>query len=107
MDPTKKRGLGRGLDALLPAAPVQPPSRPTVTGGASPIAFLAPIEELHPSRSQPRTRFDDKSLDELASSLRELGMLEPILVRKRVGPGAKFRDRLRRAALRAPNARSA
>jgi len=89
MDPTKKRGLGRGLDALLPAAPVQPPSRPTATGGASPIAFLAPIEELHPSRSQPRTRFDDKALDELASSLRELGMLEPILVRKRVGPGAQ------------------
>jgi ParB family chromosome partitioning protein len=83
MDPTKKRGLGRGLDALLPAAPVQPPSRPTVTGGSSPIAFLAPIEDLHPSRSQPRTRFDDKSLDELAASLRELGMLEPILVRKR------------------------
>jgi len=89
MDPTKKRGLGRGLDALLPAAPVQPPSKPTVTGGSSPMAFLAPIEELHPSRTQPRTRFDDKSLDELAASLRELGMLEPILVRKRVGAGAQ------------------
>jgi ParB family chromosome partitioning protein len=89
MDPTKKRGLGRGLDALLPAAPVQPPSRPTVTGGSSPIAFLAPIEDLKPSRSQPRTRFEEKGLDELAASLRELGMLEPILVRKRVGPGER------------------
>jgi len=89
MDPTKKRGLGRGLDALLPAAPVQPPSRPTLTGGSSPIAFLAPIETLKPSRSQPRTRFDEQSLDELASSLRQLGMLEPILVRKRVGGGAQ------------------
>jgi ParB family chromosome partitioning protein len=80
--------LGRGLDALLPAAPVQPPSRPTVTGGSSPIAFLAPIETLKPSRSQPRTRFDEQGLEELASSLRELGMLEPILVRKRVGAAA-------------------
>jgi len=84
MDPTKKRGLGRGLDALLPQAPIQPPSRPaTSPGGATPIAFLAPIEDVHPSRSQPRTRFDEKGLDELAASLRELGMLEPILVRKR------------------------
>jgi ParB family chromosome partitioning protein len=89
MDPTKKRGLGRGLDALLPQAPVQPPSRPTTSpGGSTPIAFLAPIEDLHPSRSQPRTRFDEKGLEELASSLRELGMLEPILVRKRPGAGS-------------------
>jgi len=55
----------------------------TSPGGSTPIAFLAPIEDVHPSRSQPRTRFDEKGLDELASSLRELGMLEPILVRKR------------------------
>ena len=93
MDPTKKRGLGRGLDALLPQAPIQPPSRPTVTGGSGPIAFLAPIEDLHPSRNQPRTRFDEKGLEELAASLRELGMLEPILVRKRppgsAAPGDK------------------
>jgi ParB family chromosome partitioning protein len=81
MDP-KKRGLGRGLDALLPAAPVQP-SRPS--GG--PEAFVAPIEALQPSRGQPRTRFDDAALEELAASLRELGMLEPILVRRRPGAG--------------------
>jgi ParB family transcriptional regulator, chromosome partitioning protein len=87
MDPTKKRGLGRGLDALLPAAPVQPSRPPMSAGGVSPIAFLAPIEVLHPSRSQPRTRFDEKGLDELASSLRQLGMLEPILVRKRPSAG--------------------
>jgi ParB family chromosome partitioning protein len=79
MDP-KKRGLGRGLDALLPAAPVQPAR---ASGG--PEAFLAPIEALTPSRGQPRTRFDDAALDELAASLRELGMLEPILVRRKPG----------------------
>jgi ParB family chromosome partitioning protein len=105
MDPTKKRGLGRGLDALLPQAPVQPPSKPTLTGGSSPIAFLAPIEDLKPSRSQPRTRFDEKGLEELAASLRELGMLEPILVRKHVGPDKGFEivagERRWRAAQRA------
>jgi ParB family chromosome partitioning protein len=99
MDP-KKRGLGRGLDALLPAAPLQP-NRPS--GG--PDAFLAPIEALHPSRAQPRTRFDDGKLDELASSLRELGMLEPILVRRKAGPSGGFEivagERRWRAAQRA------
>ena len=57
------------------------------------MAFLAPIEDLQPSRNQPRTRFEEKGLDELAASLRELGMLEPILVRKRpagsTAPGAQ------------------
>lgn len=83
VDSSKRRGLGRGLDALLPAAALG-----TATpSGRPPIAFYSPIEELHPSRSQPRTRFDDKSLDELAASLREVGMLEPILVRKRAQGG--------------------
>lgn len=82
MDQNKKRGLGRGLDALLPAAPTH-----VARTVGSPDAFVARIEDLHPSRAQPRTRFDDKSLEELASSLRQLGMLEPILVRRRVTGG--------------------
>ncbi len=73
----KKKRLGRGLDGLLPAAP------PKSTAGAA----TARIEELHPNREQPRRRFDDAALDELAASIREHGVLEPILVRKRRGGG--------------------
>src|SRR5882672_2300516 len=98
VDSSKRRALGRGLDALLPA------SRQVSPGGAStPIAFNAPIEELHPNRTQPRTRFDDGSLDELASSLKQIGMLEPILVRRRAQGGFEIvaGERRWRAAQRA------
>jgi ParB family transcriptional regulator, chromosome partitioning protein len=77
-DSTKKRALGRGLDALLPSAP------PISTPSTSPSnIFLAKIEELHSNQSQPRSRFDEETIAELAASLKEVGMLEPILVRKR------------------------
>jgi ParB family chromosome partitioning protein len=65
--------------------------------------FSAPIEELHPSRNQPRTRFDDQALNELAASLAEVGMLEPILVRRRSSGGFEIvaGERRWRAAQRA------
>jgi ParB family chromosome partitioning protein len=72
---TNKRRLGKGLDGLLPATPARTP-------GTSTQGFFAPIEEVHPNRAQPRTRFDDAALDELARSIEEHGVLEPILVRK-------------------------
>jgi ParB family chromosome partitioning protein len=88
VEPPKRRALGRGLDALLPAMPTAPPPGPASVGtGKGPDAFYAPIEELHPSRNQPRTRFDDASLAELAASLTSMGMLEPILVRRRAQGG--------------------
>lgn len=72
---TKKR-LGRGLDGLLPAVPPK-------DGGAQRGTSTARIEELHPNRDQPRRTFDDDALAELAASIAEHGVLEPILVRKR------------------------
>ena len=88
VDPTKRRALGRGLDALLPSKPTAPSSIPAAPSAANaPDAFYAKIEDLHPNRNQPRTRFDDKALDELAASLKEVGMLEPILVRRRAAGG--------------------
>jgi ParB family chromosome partitioning protein len=100
VEPIKRRGLGRGLDALLPAAaPVAAPQ----DGGHRPEAFYAPIEELHPNRKQPRTHFDDKALEELAASLKERGLLQPILVRKRGTGGYEIvaGERRWRAAQRA------
>ena len=73
-----RRRLGRGLDGLLPAAP--PPSE-------RPAKNSAAIEDLHPGRMQPRGRIDAEGLAELAASIREHGVLEPILVRKRPSGG--------------------
>ena len=85
------RGLGRGLDALLPARmPVQPERIATTPGGAAPgygegNVFSCPIDKIVPQRGQPRQHFDSTKLDELASSLREHGLLEPLVVRRRAG----------------------
>jgi ParB family transcriptional regulator, chromosome partitioning protein len=90
-DPKKPplRGLGRGLDALLPArAPAAPersagsPSGPSYGEGN---VFSCPIDKIVPQRGQPRQHFDSEKLDELASSLREHGLLEPLVVRRRPG----------------------
>lgn len=73
-----RRRLGRGLDGLLPAVP--PASERSAKNTAA-------IEDLHPGRMQPRTRVDAVALAELAASIREHGVLEPILVRKRPSGG--------------------
>jgi ParB family chromosome partitioning protein len=91
-DPKKPmRGLGRGLDALLPARMPAPTERASAPGApAAPSygegnVFSCPIDKIVPQRGQPRQHFDSEKLDELASSLREHGLLEPLVVRRRPG----------------------
>jgi ParB family chromosome partitioning protein len=77
-----KRHLGRGLSALLGSddaneAPASAPAAAPVTPTRT-----APIEFLHPSAMQPRTQFDEDKLEQLAQSIREKGVLQPILVRE-------------------------
>jgi ParB family chromosome partitioning protein len=89
-DPAKRRALGRGLDALLPGGPAPRSAAaapPPLPQPAPRDASSARIEELHPTEGQPRHIFDDERLEELAQSIRELGILEPILVRKRSAGG--------------------
>lgn len=95
---SKPRRLGKGLDGLLPAAPPKSAGAPSSAQG-----FTAPIEDVHPNRAQPRTRFDDAALAELAASIAEMGVLEPILVRKRAKGGFEIiaGERRWRAAQRA------
>lgn len=97
MADTKPRRLGKGLDGLLPVAPRKSGD------GSSSQGFTAPIEDVHPNRAQPRTRFDDAALAELAASIQEMGVLEPILVRKRAKGGFEIiaGERRWRAAQRA------
>jgi len=68
----KHKGLGRGLDALLDAESAPPAADSLAT---------APVDRLQPGRYQPRTKMDAESLNELAASIREQGLMQPILVR--------------------------
>ena len=74
-DGGKKRALGRGLDALLPTKPPAPTA-------ADRAYFFCAIEKIAPQRGQPRRHFEAKALGELAQSIREHGILEPLLVRR-------------------------
>lgn len=71
---TKKRGLGRGLDALLSSV-----SEPAGEGGEE-LREL-PLESLQPGKHQPRRHFDAAALESLAESIRAQGVVQPIVVR--------------------------
>jgi len=73
----KKRALGRGLDALLPTAP-----KAAAPAYADKSVFLCAIEKVRPQKGQPRQHFDGKALDELAQSIKEHGLIEPLVVRR-------------------------
>ena len=73
----KRRALGRGLDALFSAAREQAPSQ---YGDKS--VFSCALEKLAPQKGQPRQYFAKDKIDELAASIREHGLLEPIVVRR-------------------------
>jgi ParB family transcriptional regulator, chromosome partitioning protein len=74
----KRGGLGRGLSALIPGAPE--------AGETSTGLLEVPTHSISPNPKQPRSHFDDESLAELAASIREVGILQPLVVR-RTGSG--------------------
>jgi ParB family chromosome partitioning protein len=78
------RGLGRGLDALLPVRmpPASSPARPAVDYGQGNV-FSCALERIVPQKGQPRQHFANDKLDELAQSIKQHGLLEPLVVRKR------------------------
>jgi ParB family transcriptional regulator, chromosome partitioning protein len=105
---TRRGGLGRGLGALIPTAPLVAPTRsarsdtrtdgdlwpdPAHTAIANTQAARSmvdvpgaryaelPVADIRPNPKQPRQVFDDVALDELAHSLREVGFLQPVVVR--------------------------
>ena len=73
------RGLGRGLSALLGEGEPEPPPAAEADGGAKSRSL--PVAFLKPNRFQPRRFFDANELKELAGSIKEKGVLQPILVR--------------------------
>ncbi len=70
----KRNALGRGLDSLISMSDVQ-------TGGSSAINEI-PISQITPNPDQPRNFFDETALEELAMSIRELGIIQPLTLRK-------------------------
>lgn len=81
----RQRGLGRGLSALL-GEPVAESPVPVTGGRPVPSGVqMAPIESLKPNPDQPRKIFAQAELDELAASIRDKGVLQPILVRTQPG----------------------
>lgn len=99
----RRSGLGRGLSSLIPAEP-----GPVAVDGASPSTSAAslvdlPVGSIVPNPYQPRRVFDEEALGSLTASVRELGVLQPLLVRP--GEGGQYEliagERRWRAARRA------
>ncbi|MCB1368559.1 MAG: ParB/RepB/Spo0J family partition protein [Rhodobacteraceae bacterium] len=77
----ERRGLGRGLSALMAdVALANPQSDDSPAHARTPDTHL-PIEKLHPNPDQPRRDFSKADMDELAASIREKGIIQPLLVR--------------------------
>jgi ParB family chromosome partitioning protein len=95
----QRRGLGRGLGALIPSSPredaapvVEPagagPATPSVVETVADLEVVSgaryaeiPLDDVRPNPRQPRTVFDEDALAELVHSIREIGLLQPIVVR--------------------------
>lgn len=69
----KRNALGRGLDSLISVSDIQ-------TGGSSAINEIR-IDDIKPNPNQPRRTFDEETLEELATSIKELGVVQPLSVR--------------------------
>lgn len=77
MTAQKKRGLGRGLDAIFGTDVVSPHTTPM-----SEMADIA-IADIEPNPLQPRNLFDEESLEELAASIAQLGVIQPITLKRK------------------------
>lgn len=84
-----KRGLGKGLDSLIPSnvmeQPVKPASVSNEKAKSEDGVTAVKITMVEPNREQPRKNFDEDSLQELADSIKQFGLLQPILVQDKQG----------------------
>jgi len=78
---TRKGGLGRGLDALIPNTPINTTPITTPTGEVVADQNEVDINSILPHPRQPRTVFDEDALHELSASIKEVGVLQPPVVR--------------------------
>ena len=85
----KKRAMGRGLGAILSAESKSTINSATDTGAEQLVGNMVEValEDIYPNATQPRTYFDETALQDLAQSIRNLGVIQPITLRK---DGDKF-----------------
>jgi ParB family chromosome partitioning protein len=92
----RRSGLGKGLSALIPSE---------ATGEMDSALRVVPISHIKPNAFQPRSHFDEESMSSLAASIREVGLLQPVLVREVDGEEESYEliagERRWRAARRA------
>jgi ParB family chromosome partitioning protein len=69
----RRSGLGKGLSALIPTEAM---------GESDSLLRVVPISHIRPNSYQPRSHFDEESMSSLAASIREVGLLQPVLVRE-------------------------
>lgn len=79
----KGKGLGKGLDTLIPSEYVPPKKGNEDQKGANEAETIVKITKVEPNREQPRKHFDEDALQELADSIKQFGLLQPILVQDR------------------------
>lgn len=88
-----KRGLGRGIDNLIPTDDVKPnmtsaantKTKTEIKEVVKKVEQTLNINRIEPNKSQPRKNFDEDSLAELADSIKQFGVIEPLVVTKRKG----------------------
>ena len=92
----RRSGLGKGLSALIPSE---------ATGDSTSLLWVVPISHIRPNLFQPRSHFDEESMASLAASIKEVGLLQPVLVRELSGEAESYEliagERRWRAARRA------
>lgn len=76
---TAKRGLGKGLDVMIPERIIEPEAKEENVSRET----LLPIHEIEPNKTQPRKAFDEESLKELAESIKQYGVIQPLIVQKK------------------------
>jgi ParB family chromosome partitioning protein len=77
---TQKKALGRGLGALIPSRPTPAPQPAAEAAPAGNGMAEVPIEQISPNPYQPRRTFNDASIEELSRSVREHGIIQPLVV---------------------------
>ena len=85
----KSRGLGRGLSALM-ADVNEAPVSGTVDPTPRRADMMVPIENIVPNPDQPRRRFDPEHLEDLSNSIREKGVIQPLIVREKPGAAGTY-----------------
>jgi ParB family chromosome partitioning protein len=85
MTAKKKNALGKGLNVLIPGTAPQPVKRRSTKAAteSAKLEMMVSMNEIEPNKNQPRKTFDDASLQELAESIKQFGIIQPIVVKKK------------------------